>query len=106
MMDDRVTAEIPFIVADVTEPIISIMRLGEAGFITHFEKNKSYIEKDGKSIIIHAVSKGFYLKVLRKANEKICPVEADMPRGLAEPRTPTEEEKQAHRLTGHMPFAA
>ena len=29
-----------------------------------------------------------------------------MPRGLPEPRTPTVEEKQAHRLTGHMPFAA
>ncbi len=29
-----------------------------------------------------------------------------MPRGLPEPRTPTEEEKQAHRLTGHMPLAA
>ena len=29
-----------------------------------------------------------------------------MPRGLQEPRTPTEEEEQAHRLTGHVPFAA
>ena len=50
MMDDRVTVEIPFIVADVTKPIISLMRLGEAGFITHFEKNKSYLEKDGEII--------------------------------------------------------
>ncbi len=60
MKDDRVTVEIPFIVADVTKPIISIMRLGEAGFTTHFEKNTSYLEKDGKRIWIHVVNKGFY----------------------------------------------
>ena len=41
MMDDRATVEIPFIVADVTKPIIPIMRLGEAGFATHFEKDEA-----------------------------------------------------------------
>ncbi len=41
---------------DVTKPIISIMRLGEACFSTHFEKNKSYLEKDGKRIWIHLVA--------------------------------------------------
>ncbi len=74
MMGDRVTVEIPFIVADVAKPIISIMRLGEAGCFTTFEKNKSYLEKDGKRIWIHVVSNGFYLKALRKDNEKICPI--------------------------------
>ncbi len=69
MMDDRVTVEIPFILADVTGPIISIMRLGEAGFT-----RQSYLEKDGKRIWIHVVNKGFYLKALRKESDKICPV--------------------------------
>ena len=59
MMGDRVTVEIPFIVADVTKPIISIMRLVGAVFITRFEKNKSYLEKDGRRVWIHVVNGGF-----------------------------------------------
>jgi hypothetical protein len=69
-------------------------------------RKNTYFEKDSKRIWIHVVNKGFYLKTLRKDNEKICPTDADMPRVLPEPRTPTEEEKQAHRLTAHMLFAA
>ena len=55
------------------------MWLGEVGFATHFEKDKSYLEKGGKRIWIHVVGRGFYLKALRKDIE-IYPVEMDAPR--------------------------
>ena len=73
MMGERVNAEIPLIVADVTKPIISIMRLGEAAFITHFEKNKSYLEKDGKRIWIHVVNMGLLLECAQKGQREDLP---------------------------------
>ena len=64
LLDGKVDAVIPFVVADVTRPIVSLGKLTKQDFNVHLERQSSRIEHGGRRASLIARHNTFYFDVL------------------------------------------
>ena len=92
LLDGTVDTVIPFIVADVSRPIVSLGKLTKQDFTVHLERQASRIERGGRKSSTIARHTTFYFDVLIPADgARACAGVADAPAAAAVPFVPAVE---------------
>ena len=68
LLDGTVDTVIPFVVADVTRPIVSLGKLTKQEFSVHLERQASRIERGGRKASLISRHTTFYFDVLIPAD--------------------------------------
>ena len=107
LLDGVVDCVIPFVVADVTRPIVSLGKLTKQDFSVHLERQTSRIERGGRKASLIARHNTFYFDVLIPADgARACAGVTDAPAAAAAhvPAVEAEESSEDSAIIGERPI--